>query len=283
MDQVVHIDGDILVYAGGFAAERGEYKMTYMADGYGREATEFFAHRKELDARWDELKNPPMMIEFQRHPEPVEYALSNVRNIIDAICKELSCDRYVVYLSGPTNFRNELATIRPYKGNRDKAHKPVHGPAIREYLSRRHPCVLSDNEEADDVIGYTHYSRWRQDPESSCIATQDKDLNMIPGWHYNFAKQTREFISPELADYNFYHQLLTGDPTDNIQGVPGCGKVRASKLLTDCVGVVHMYEVCKEAYGNDAALLENARLLWIRREPGQLWEPPLEEKKNVAE
>lgn len=280
MDKVVHIDGDILVYAGGFAAERGEYKVSWLDLDEPKVA--YFAHKKEMQESLTDIleeRGVRYMVEFERHPEPVEYALSNVKNIIDSIRSELNCDSYFVYLSGPTNFRDGLATIRPYKGNRDKSHKPVHGPAIRDYVCRRHPHVVSDGDEADDVIGYTHYARWLKDSDSSVIATQDKDLNMIPGWHYNFATRTKEYISPEAADYNFYHQLLTGDPTDNIPGVPRCGKVKASKLLDGVVGKVNMYEVCRKAYAKayedgDAALLENARLLWIRRKEKEIWQPP---------
>jgi hypothetical protein len=271
MRPLIHIDGDILVYAGGFAAERGQYKLTWLRGDV--EESKYFQKKKEVDAYIKDL-GCPYMLEFERTPEPVEYALANVKNIIGAICDELAVDDYIVYLSGPTNFRTALATIREYKGNRDKAHKPVHGPAIREYLNRQHPCVVSDNEEADDVIGYSHYARWQKDPESSIIATQDKDLNMIPGWHYNFAKQGRVYIEPGMADYFFYKQLLTGDATDNIQGVPGIGPRKAERLLEGCEDALSMYEVVQAVYDNDEALLENARLLWIRREPGQMWEPP---------
>jgi 5'-3' exonuclease len=274
LTKIVHIDGDILVYAGGFAAERGEYAVHYMADGYGREETVYFPYKKDVDAWVEANPQVPMMVEFVRTPEPVEYALSNVKNIIESIIKETNASDYVVYLSGPTNFRDTLATIRPYKGNRDKAHKPVHGPAIREYLNRSHPCIVSDGEEADDVLAYTHYARYLTDMESSVIATQDKDLDMIPGEHYNFAKKQTYFVIESEADYNFYKQLLTGDPTDNIQGCPGIGPKRAAAILAGKTDVQEMYEAVRGTYHNDEALLENARLLWIRREPKQEWSPP---------
>lgn len=274
MRTTVHIDGDILVYSAGFAAERGEYRLSWIFDGV--EKVEFFPTRKELDNHLAFFDTKQYMVEFMRHPEPVEYALHNTRNIIDAILGETQANDYFVYLSGPTNFRDNLATIKPYKGNRDKTHKPVHGPAIREYLARAHPTVVSDNEEADDVIGYTHYAMYEKDLESSIIATMDKDLNMIPGHHYNFAKQEHFFVWDSEADVCFYKQLLTGDTTDNIQGVPGIGPKKAEKLLAPVLGDVSgMYQVALEAYkGNEKELLENARLLWIRRHKGEVWEPP---------
>lgn len=283
MRTIAHIDGDILVYAGGFAAEKGQYTMRW-TDEEGTEHVEHFPYKKEAYARSLELNRPHVM-EFERHAEPVQNALHNVNLTIESIKENLGVDDYVVYLSGPTNFRNDIATIRKYKGNRDAAHKPVHGPAIREYLGKYHPCMVSDNEEADDVIGYTHYARYLGDMEASIICTQDKDLNMIPGHHYNFYKKERFYVTPELADWYFYKQLLTGDTTDNIVGVPKIGHKKAEKLLHGLEGDVEaMYNIVQleyvKAYGTDekndpdAILLENARLLWIRREKGELWTPP---------
>jgi hypothetical protein len=276
---VAHIDGDILVYAGGFAAEKGQYTMVW-TDEDGTEHKEHFPYKKEAYARSLQLSRPFVM-EFERFPEPIANALNNVKNTINSIKETLGVDDYVVHLSGPTNFRNELATVRTYKGNRSKTHKPVHGPAIREYLSTHHPHVISDNEEADDVIGYMHYARYKEDMESSIICTQDKDLNMIPGHHYNFYKKERYFVTDEQADWNFYKQLLTGDTTDNIVGVPKIGHAKAEKLLRGLEGDVEgMYNVVQLEYTKaypenaDAMLLENARLLWIRREKGELWQPP---------
>ena len=285
MRTLAHIDGDILVYNGGFAAEKGQYTMRW-TDADGTEHVETFPYKKEAYARALELDRPHMM-EFERIPDPVAYALHNVSMTIESIKDATACDDYVVYLSGPTNFRNELATIRPYKGNRDKAHKPVHGPAIREYLAANHPTVLSDGEEADDVIGYNHYERYKQDIESSIIATVDKDLNMIPGKHYNFYRKELFYVDDDLANQWFYTQLLVGDPTDNIQGVPKIGKKKAEKLLYGMEDdVPGMYQIVETEYikafaGDEncdpaAILLENARLLWIRRNKGELWCPPLQ-------
>jgi hypothetical protein len=276
---IAHIDGDILVYAGGFAAEKGQYAVTW-TDEEGTEHTKLFTYKKDAYAYALTLPSR-FVVEFQRIPEPVSHALHNVSLTITSIKENLGVDDYVVHLSGTTNFRNGLATIRPYKGNRDKAHKPVHGPAIREYVLANHPHVVSADEEADDVIGYMHYARFLEDPESSIICSMDKDLNMIPGHHYNFYKKERSYVTPEQADYNFYKQLLTGDTTDNIQGCPGIGHKKAERLLAGLEGDPQMmFEVCQQAYDQHykcdatAQVLENARLLWIRRKEKEIWQPP---------
>jgi len=125
------------------------------------------------------------------------------------------------------------------------------------------------------------------------IATVDKDLNNTPGWHFNWNKGELYWVSEEEATYNFYRQLLTGDRTDNIQGIPGIGPKKAEKILAECDSELSMYLAVWEAYGEymntqgdypeqdevDAVLLENAYLLWMVRELDSdnkpvMWEPP---------
>ena len=113
------------------------------------------------------------------------------------------------------------------------------------------------------------------DPEDYTIITTDKDLNMLRGKRYNFVKKEFNYVTEEQAMRFFYTQLLTGDRTDNIQGIPGIGPKKAEKMLKDAVTEEEMYNVAKLGYADDVVLLENARLLWLRREPLQLWTPPL--------
>lgn len=271
----IHLDGDMLKYSCGFAAEKGEYILSYINE-LGDEVQEAFTYKKDVTDRVKRLGSPPHSIEFARRPEPVSHALQNVKEAIKETVANVGSDDVVVYLSGPTNFRNSLGHIRIYKGNRDPDHKPVHSGAILDYLRANYPNNTSVDEEADDVMAYTHYAMWKVDPNSTLIASFDKDLDMIPGLHYNNKRKETYLVTPEDADYFFYKQLLTGDSTDNVQGVPGIGPKKAEKYLK---GTEHspeeMYHVCRLLYDDDAALLENARLLWIRREPGQMWEPPV--------
>lgn len=277
----VHIDGDMLKYSCGFAAEKGEYIISYISE-LGDEVQEAYTYKKDYVARLKRLGNPAHTIEFARRPEPVENALHNVKVAINDIKNELAADDVVVYLSGPTNYRTSLATLRVYKGNRDPTHKPIHGPAIVDYITSKYANVISDGEEADDVIGYTHYEMWEQDPNGTVIASFDKDLDMIPGLHYNNKRGELYNISPDYAMYLFFKQVLTGDSTDNVQGIPKVGPVKATTILSGLEdNETAMYGSCLAAYegyygvdDGEKYLLENARLLWIRRRPGELWNPP---------
>lgn len=205
---------------------------------------------------------------FKCNDETEEVALQTLDSFISEILtsSQHSATEYKLFLSGKGNFRKDIAVTAPYKGNR-KADKPVHYDALRNHMLTQWDADLSVDEEADDTIAIyasTH-------PEC-VIASIDKDFLQVPGKHFNFVKGELKVVSPEEATLNFYTSILTGDRIDNIIGVSGIGPVKALKLL-DGKTEVEMYNVCVELLGADR-VLENARLLWLRREVGQMWTPP---------
>jgi 5'-3' exonuclease len=103
----------------------------------------------------------------------------------------------------------------------------------------------------------------------------DKDLDMIPGHHYNPVKKDHYYVNDKEAIKNFYRQILTGDKVDNVQGLRGIGPKKADKILGDFDTDLAMYEAVLKAYDGDAErVLENGQLLWIRRKKDELWQPP---------
>jgi len=281
---IIHFDADLLVYRCAFAAEKKHRYLT-VYDDYDEETISHWATALDMKDHIETLpKGTRYEVEAVREAEPVENALFLVPRMVGVVLEKLACSEsdLIMYLSGSDNFRDGVATIKPYKGNRDKAERPVHGPAIRKFIKDKYNTKVSVDEEADDEIGYSHYAMYCQDPHSSLICTVDKDMDMIPGMHYNFVKEESYFVDEDQADRIFYMQLLTGDGVDNIPGLPRVGPATAAKMLKDKTTVLSMYEVAKKAYaekyehGMDA-LRENARLLWIRRRPGEWWQPPVEE------
>ena len=271
----VLFDGDVVVYRAGFAAEKTHYYVEH--DGGIHDFT------KKSDASGYISRNQGAnLVKVEKVVEPVENAIFNAKSIITSALTPLGAneDDLVVVLSGPTNFRYGVAKSKPYKGNRDAAHKPVHREDILAYIKRRFKTVESVDEEADDVLGYLHYNVWEADSYGSVICTIDKDLDMIPGMHYNFRDESMYYIDPTLGDRNFWRQMLVGDTVDNIPGCPGVGPAKAEKLL----GVLHpseMYPVVRASYvlsygeeKADETLLEMGRLLWIRRRKDEWWSPP---------
>lgn len=277
------VDGDLLVYRCGFAAERAEYRVVYRDREYDEEMAVWCENAKGAQAVAAKLEEDGYKpeIEQRRNVEPVENALHNVKSMIETAMEALavSPDEVEIHLSGPGNYRDQVATIKPYKGNRDESHKPTHGDAIKQYMEKNWVTVWSEDEEADDTLGYTHYALWQEDPFSSVLVTADKDLNMIPGLHYNFLKEEQFYVDEDEANAFFWTQMLTGDSTDNIVGCPGIGPKRAAAALEGCRTPREMYDVVHalyvQHYGPQAneVLTEMGQLLWIRRQPEELWTP----------
>ena len=226
---------------------------------------------------------------------------ARVQGRINSILEATGATSYQLYLTSDdkSNFRYKIATIRPYKGHRP-TEKPHWYQAIRNFLVDHRGAQEVSGHEADDEISITQYKRCEQndDPlllgdyeeyKKACdtiICSRDKDLDMVPGWHYSWGagaqKEKPLWFQSELGGLRcFYKQLLTGDPVDNIPGLFGVGK--SSSLLSHidkCDNEIEMYDFCFEQYqkrfGSYAHqfMLENGRLLWMLTEPGEIWSGP---------
>ena len=266
------------MYRAGFAAEHTVWRIEW--GEYSRE----FESRALLNAFREEegLGALECVITSRVEAEPEAHALFNARSLVRSVEEKLEADSLILYLSGPTNYRLGLATIKPYKGNRDPDHKPVHAAAIKAMYRREYNVKTSDGQEADDDMSIAHYALWTRDPYCTAIATIDKDLDMVPGLHYNFVKGEQYYVEPLEGLRTFWQQMLKGDTVDNIPGVPGVGPVGAKKALADCADEKQMYDIVRtmyvKGYGDkaDEALLENGRLLWMRRHENEWWSPPQE-------
>lgn len=200
------------------------------------------------------------------------WALANVKAVIETVLNDVFTLHTwkAIYLSGSDNFREQVATILPYKGNRDATHKPKYYREIKDYLIDRWDAQVIDGMEADDAIGIEQF---RNKDKSTVIVSIDKDLNTIPGYHYNWVKQDFYYVNMTQANNFFFLQMLEGDRTDNIPGIDGIGPKTCLKILAE-VGedtvklrerVIQLY---KNQYGNQwlESYNEVAKLLWILRE-----------------
>jgi len=211
-------------------------------------------------------------IGFSTEEENEKIVISRVATFVETMLwEDLDAETYQGYLTGKDNFRNEIATTAPYKGNRS-APKPKHLQLIRDYLVSAWDFKVSEGQEADDSIAIAHV----ENEYKSIIASIDKDFLQLRGNHWNFVKKEMTVVSEEEALKNFYRQVLTGDRVDNIIGLKGIGPVKADKILRECESAAEMYSACVQAYGSTERVIENCRLLWLRREANQLWQPPTE-------
>jgi hypothetical protein len=178
---------------------------------------------------------------------------------------------YRLYLTGEGNFRHDYAVTAPYKGNRTKP-KPRYLQQVREHLISEWGAVVSVGEEADDAIAIAASMPF-SDRDYPIIASIDKDFYQVAGTHYNFVKGEETYIDEDTAVKNLYSQIVTGDAIDNIIGVDGLGASGANDLLHGAINELDMWDIVRDQLGDERAL-ENARLVFLRRRPGQIWEPP---------
>jgi 5'-3' exonuclease len=223
-------------------------------------------------------------------PGVVEYALGTAKSIINHVCAELDIYEYSGYLTDSNiknNFRASIKGNLQYKANRKEFVKPVYLEDIRQYLLKYHEAELVIGEEADDRLGIiqTKYG------DKTVIASIDKDLRQIPGWHLNTMNNqliysqdpgTIELIRDKEGKPKkligtgfkwFCAQMLMGDKADNIAGLSGMGNSHAYNALANIVTPKDLWREVKFRYTQvgktDEELLGTANLLWIRRAENQ--------------
>ncbi len=238
------------------------------------------------------------------HPLKWPYVQSRVNGKIHKIKEDAGCDTYEVFITGSNNFRKTEATIRPYKGKRP-SEKPLHYQRIKDYLlsTKNHPVTLCEDYEADDGMAMAQITAKEQSikedgsgGERTCICSRDKDLKMVPGYHYSWASGKQKevatrFITPQEGNKWFFTQLLMGDATDNIPGLYRVGQKNAEKLLDGLSEPLDLYTVCRHQYevrfGSywELFLHENARLLWMMQseeDDVRVWLRSLEDQHAAA-
>jgi len=211
--------------------------------------------------------------------------------MVHSILDTVNAQTFRIFLSGSNNFRHE---INPeYKANRKDMVDPKWRKLCKEYLVREWEAEVTDGYEADDALGINQRKRAYEDghplyQEETIICTIDKDLDMIPGWHYSWpivrgGAVVREGKIYEVSEIDgiksFYRSLLVGDRTDNIFGVDGIGKVKAAKAIDHLETEEEMFDRVAELYNGDMdRMLVNGKCLWIMREEGKQWESPFARK-----
>lgn len=180
------------------------------------------------------------------------------------------------------NFRIAIAKTKEYKGNRTQD-KPFHRDNVRAYMLDNYDVEVANGMEADDLMSVR---QTEAEPLTTIICTRDKDLRMVEGNHFGWPCGKQLQFGPKPVDKLgeivlngnkltgtgckfFYSQLITGDTTDNIPGLPRGGPALAYKLLHDKTSESDMFTAVAERYelkfGDDwrEQMLEQAYLLWM--------------------
>lgn len=285
------VDADLLVYRVGFAGQTKTYIVT---DGKGSLT---FGKKKEAVHHCDMFHlDPDTSITENVNADDLDLLKARMDTMLDKIRNDvhrevnltikdvhpLALTEYL-FLTGcgeKPNFRDEVEPS--YKANRAPNSKPYHYLGLREFLGTKANCVSSEGAEADDYLGPAAKDVRKVLPNSvPIIVSLDKDLDMIPGWHYNFVKETLYHQSEMEAVRFFFLQMLMGDNADNIKALHKVGPVKANKILDSTIGVMPVftdqvqidawYNECRQQYFNHFGTTAetkwniNCDLLWIWR------------------
>lgn len=261
------IDADVLLYEAGFT---GQY-----VDEYGEEQLRNFEFVAEvLD---DKIRN---IVESAWCDEPILY-LTYGRHLNKLVNKEAARQGLPPFEYKP-NFRFEAAVTQPYKERGNK--KPYHFHNIIAYMLGNYKVKIVEGIEADDAMCL--------DRHLGVICTRDKDLRMVPGWHYGWECGGQPGFPLSEVDelghltlnkgkltgtgYKFFSaQRLMGDRVDSIPGLSRYGPVKVHKLLAhieskdDCDNVVREEYEKMIGEGYEKRLEEVSHLLWMLQEQNE--------------
>lgn len=130
-------------------------------------------------------------------------------------------------------FRSHLASEKKYKGNRDNVKpyreyedKHLHSIKAAEYIMQNYASAFEEGLEADDIICALQ-------SDDTYVVSNDKDLKQIAGWHFDESKVNIYEVSGEESLRHIAYQLICGDSTDNIPGLPRKGDKFANSFLSN--------------------------------------------------
>lgn len=179
---------------------------------------------------------------------------ANFQKDLDRLLETVYADDYVMAVKGDGCFRKLI--FPDYKMNRhgDKSpHRYVSSfvPGIRDLAQLQLDAVPANMCEADDLVRI-----WANEARAAgqdyVICSIDKDLRCIPGlhyvMHYDPAKKGPLTVTEDEARRFYYMQLIMGDPTDNIPGVPRVGPKKAEAMIAGCATEAEMQEAVVNAY-----------------------------------
>ena len=190
------------------------------------------------------------------------YTLHSDRNVvvglidraIEKITEKTGAKTVLIALSCPIRryWRHEI--LETYKEHRRANRPPLGMSEARDYVATTYEVDYRDELEADDVMGIlaTDPGWTKLEP---VIVSQDKDFAQVPGLRYNPVTDKFDVSTVEQADRFHLFQTLVGDATDGYCGLPGCGPVKAEKILGDLTGRA-AWDAVVEAYAKRLQIQE---------------------------
>lgn len=160
-----------------------------------------------------------------RETEDFTFVAQAINDMMVEMIQNTKATHYLGVFTPKKTFRNDL--VETYKANRPPTPEWVTRwkQQIIDYCVKEYGFVVAAEHEADDVLSIM------QGPDV-ILCHIDKDINQVPGEHYDYKKKTIYEVDESTAEYNFWYQVLVGDSVDNIKGAWKVGPVNAAKILS---------------------------------------------------
>lgn len=168
------------------------------------------------DFSWDEDsdENDFSCADFEEAKGVAEVMVKNIQRRLGG--------KVIMCLSDFNNFRYDV--LPTYKYNRKGKVDPILRQQLKAWVRKKYETLTLPNCEADDVLGI-------EQNDNTIICSIDKDLDQIPGRHYDWDKELEYVVDEEEGQFFFYLQALKGDTVDGYGGCPRIGQKRAFNLL----------------------------------------------------
>lgn len=179
------IDGDMLPYIVGYTTEETRAMRSYSM------AKHMFGGEPEPD-NWAWME---VMLKQPYFKDKVDH----LNTLLNQWVVTAKADSALIYMTDSAkNYRIDIAFSHPYKGERNPS-KPPFFYELRHYLRKMHNAIVSDGNEADDLMSIEQWRRAKalgiseadvgsqrhKTFADSIIVSKDKDLRIVPGWNCN--------------------------------------------------------------------------------------------------
>ena len=198
------------------------------------------------------------LLYYEMGKDTLEEAMAGIDQRIEDIMDKTNSNKLVGFLTLGKCFRYKYAKSKPYKYNRKGRSKPPIFYALREYVKQKYLFRAIKGLEADDCVAIA-MDEWHktltfvedagEESYAIIICSPDKDvLKQIPGIHFNYQKSEFHETTDDQARDFLWKQVLMGDSTDGIPGIPGLGIKTADAIIDNMPSVLSHHQVVLSQY-----------------------------------
>lgn len=172
-------------------------------------------------AHWDSIN--------KTYDKALQDILLSVDKVISNILINTKATHFIGYVSyGKSKYRHNI--YPEYKANRDHLIKPKYLNDCKHHMVDKWGFKPLFEIETDDVVNTV-----RINTPNSFLCALDKDLLHLEGTHWNYKKNIWVTTSKEEAIFEFWSDMIAGQPSDNIKGIEGKGREFSKTVLKDVI------------------------------------------------